>query len=144
MAEARENGEKTVVIPAVPTAVTVIQVIAVILTLAAARYSRDVVAPLLLGVLAAMALAPLVRGISRFMPRGIAAKLRKQFIPPSQFLVQLSAGDLNRCGQHGKRLTHNHAIALRLLLNLRHLLYALHPFATHRRKGGGLGTVVYC
>jgi hypothetical protein len=29
-------------------------------------------------------------------------------------------------------------------IRLRHLLYALHPFATHRRKGGGLGTVVYC
>ncbi len=73
MAEPRENGDKTVVIPAMPMAVTATQVIAVILTLAAARYSRDVLAPIVLGVLAAMALAPMVRGLSRFVPRGLAA-----------------------------------------------------------------------
>ena len=73
MAEPRENGEKTVAIPVVPTSITATQVIAVILTLAAARYARGVLAPLLLGVLAAVALAPLVRSLSRVIPRWIAA-----------------------------------------------------------------------
>jgi predicted PurR-regulated permease PerM len=75
MAESRESGDKTVAIPQVPTSVTAAQVIAVILTLAACRYARDVLAPLLLGVLIAMALAPLVRGLSRLIPRGIAAAI---------------------------------------------------------------------
>jgi len=73
MAEARENGEKTVVIPEVPTRITATQVIAVILTLAACRYARGVLAPILLGVLTAVALAPLVRSLSRVVPRGVAA-----------------------------------------------------------------------
>ncbi|MBY0494897.1 MAG: AI-2E family transporter [Cyanobacteria bacterium] len=75
MAEPRENGdkEKAAVIPHVPTQITAPQVIAVILALAACRYARDIIAPLLLAVLAAVALAPLVRGLSRIVPRWLAA-----------------------------------------------------------------------
>jgi len=73
MAEPRESGEKTVVIPQMPTSITATQVIAVVLCLAAFRIARDVLAPLLLGVLTAVALAPLVRGLSRLIPRWIAA-----------------------------------------------------------------------
>jgi predicted PurR-regulated permease PerM len=75
MAEAGESSEKAVVIPEVPTQLTAMHVIAVILTLAACRYGRDFLAPLLLGVLAAVALAPLVRGLSRILPRWIAAAI---------------------------------------------------------------------
>lgn len=73
MAEPREGGEKSVVIPQMPTSITATQVIAVVLCLAAFQFARDVLAPLLLGVLTAVALAPLVRGLSRVMPRWIAA-----------------------------------------------------------------------
>jgi len=73
MAEPREEGEKTVVIPQMPTSITATQIIAVILCLVAFRSARDVLAPLLLGVLAAVALAPLVRGLARLIPRWIAA-----------------------------------------------------------------------
>ena len=73
MAEPRENGEKTALIPEMPTSITAAQVIAVILCLAAFRSARDVLAPLLLGVLAAVALAPLVSSLSRVIPRWIAA-----------------------------------------------------------------------
>jgi predicted PurR-regulated permease PerM len=71
MAEARE--EKPVQIAEMPTAITATQVIAVILTLAACRYGRDFLAPLLFGVLVAVALAPLVGALSRVVPRWIAA-----------------------------------------------------------------------
>ena len=74
MAEASVE-QKPVVIPEVPTAITAAQVIAVILALAACRYARDVLAPLLLGVLAAVALAPLVSALSRIIPRWIAAAI---------------------------------------------------------------------
>jgi len=73
MAEPSDSGEKTVVIPQMPTSITATQVIAVVLCLAAFRIARDVLAPLLLGVLTAVALAPLVRGLSRLIPRWIAA-----------------------------------------------------------------------
>ena len=75
MAEARGNGERTGVIPAVPTAFTANQVIALILTLAACRLARGLLAPLLLAVLTAVALAPLVRALSRLLPRWIAAAI---------------------------------------------------------------------
>ena len=69
------GAEKPVVIPQVPTTITAPQVIAIILALAACRYGRDVLAPLVLGVLIAVALAPLVRGLSRVIPRWIAAAI---------------------------------------------------------------------
>jgi predicted PurR-regulated permease PerM len=75
MAEPREDGDRAVAIPVMPTSVTATQIIAVILTLAAFRYARGVLAPLLLGVLAAVALAPLVRGLARVMPRALAAAI---------------------------------------------------------------------
>jgi predicted PurR-regulated permease PerM len=75
MSEPRESGEKTVVIPQMPTSITATQVIAVVLCLAGFRVARDVLAPLLLGVLTAVALAPLVRGLSRIVPRWIAAAI---------------------------------------------------------------------
>jgi predicted PurR-regulated permease PerM len=75
MAEAREGVEKTVVIPAVPTRITATQVIAVILTLAACRLARDVLAPIILGVLTAVALAPVVKSLARVIPRGVAAAI---------------------------------------------------------------------
>jgi predicted PurR-regulated permease PerM len=71
MAEA--PNEKPAVIPVMPTAVTATQVIAVILALAACRYGRDFLAPLLLGLLVAVALAPLVKALSRVIPRWLAA-----------------------------------------------------------------------
>ena len=73
MAEPRENGEKTVLIPQMPTSMTAVQIIAVIVTLAACRYARDVLVPLLVAVLAAVALAPSVRVMSRVIPRWIAS-----------------------------------------------------------------------
>lgn len=67
-------GEKQpVVIRRVPTGITAVQVIAVILTLAACRYGSGILAPLLVAVLAAVALAPLVRALSRVMPRWLAS-----------------------------------------------------------------------
>jgi predicted PurR-regulated permease PerM len=75
MAEPRESAENNVVIPEVPTRVTAAQIIAVILTLAACRYARGVLAPILLGVLTAVALAPLVRSMSRVIPRWVAAAI---------------------------------------------------------------------
>ena len=75
MAEPRESAENNVVLPEVPTRVTAAQVIAVILTLAACRYARGVLAPILLGVLTAVALAPLVRSLSRVIPRWVAAAI---------------------------------------------------------------------
>ncbi len=75
MAESRDNGEKTVVLPAVPTSITATQVIAVILSLAACRFASGVLAPLLVAVLLAVALAPIVRVFSRVMPRWLASAI---------------------------------------------------------------------
>ena len=92
MAEPRENGEKTALIPQMPTSITAAQVIAVILCLAAFRSARDVLAPLLLGVLAAVALAPLVSSLSRLIPRWIAAAIVVITIATA---VGLTAGGLS-------------------------------------------------
>lgn len=75
MAEPRASEEKTASIPQMPTQMTAIQIIAVILALAACRYARGVLAPILVAVLAAVALAPLVRALTRVMPRWIAAAI---------------------------------------------------------------------
>jgi len=74
MAEPRD-GDKTVVIPEVPTSVTATQVIAVILALAACRSASGILAPLLVAVLLAVALAPIVRVFSRVMPRWFASAI---------------------------------------------------------------------
>ena len=73
MAEAPEGEVKSGVIPVVPTQVTATQVIAVILALAACRYAAGILAPLLVAVLTAVALAPLVRTLTRVMPRWLAS-----------------------------------------------------------------------
>src|SRR5689334_10118834 len=73
MAEATEAEKPPAVLPQVPTRITAEQVIAVILALAACRYASGILAPLLVAVLLAIALAPPVRGLSRIMPRWLAS-----------------------------------------------------------------------
>jgi predicted PurR-regulated permease PerM len=65
--------EKPVVIPSVPTWITPTHLIAILLSLAALRYSREFLAPLFVAVLMAVALAPPVRQLSRVMPRWLAS-----------------------------------------------------------------------
>lgn len=72
MAEPKAAPEPAV-IPEIPTSITATHIIAFVLTLAAIRVSRGILAPLLLAVLAAVALAPPVRQLSRVMPRWIAS-----------------------------------------------------------------------
>jgi len=72
MAEPKADPEPGV-LPDVPTSITAMQIIAFLLTLAAIRYGRGFLAPLLLAVLTALALAPPVRLLSRVLPRWIAA-----------------------------------------------------------------------
>lgn len=66
-------AQKPVVLPEVPTSITATQIIAFLLTLAAVRYGRAFLAPLVLALLAAVALAPPVRVLSRVVPRWLAA-----------------------------------------------------------------------
>ena len=73
MAESPEPAEKTAVIPEMPTSITATQVIALLLALAACRYASGILAPLLLAVMTSLALAPLVKALSRLMPRWIAS-----------------------------------------------------------------------
>ena len=73
MAEAPEV--KTAVLSEVPTTLTATQVIAVILALSACRYASGILAPLLVAVLSAVALAPLVRTLTRVMPRWVASAI---------------------------------------------------------------------
>ena len=76
MAEPSGADDKpAAVLPQVPTHITATQVIAVILALAACRYASGILAPLLVGVLLAIALAPLVRFMSRVMPRWLASAI---------------------------------------------------------------------
>ncbi|HYI30465.1 MAG TPA: AI-2E family transporter [Bradyrhizobium sp.] len=74
MAESPETADKTAaVIPQMPTHITAIQIIAVILALAACRFASGFLAPLLFAIMASLALAPLVKTLSRVLPRWIAA-----------------------------------------------------------------------
>jgi predicted PurR-regulated permease PerM len=73
MAEPEDKPPAT--IPAVPTAIRPTQIIALLLSLAALRYGREFFVPLLVAVLAAIALAPPVRQLSRALPRWLAAAL---------------------------------------------------------------------
>jgi len=75
MAESTAVDEKPAALPVVPTEITAVQVIAVILTLAAFRYARGVLAPVLVAILVAIALAPLVRVLSRILPRWLASAI---------------------------------------------------------------------
>lgn len=71
MAEAID--EKPAVLQEVPTSITATHVIACLLTLAALRYAREFIAPVILAMLAAVALAPMVRLLSRVMPRWLSS-----------------------------------------------------------------------
>lgn len=75
MAEATQAEEKQAAIPQMPTSITAVQIIAVILVLAAFRTASGVLAPLLVAVLAAVALAPLVRVLARILPRWLASAI---------------------------------------------------------------------
>ncbi|HEX8031801.1 MAG TPA: AI-2E family transporter [Vicinamibacterales bacterium] len=66
---------KAAVLTEVPTKITATQVIAVILALAACRYASGILAPLLVAILSAVALAPLVRTLTRVMPRWLASAI---------------------------------------------------------------------
>ena len=73
MAESAVQEKPPAQLPVVPSAITAPQVIALLLSLAALRYGREFLAPLLVAVLAAVALSPLVRALSRALPRWLAA-----------------------------------------------------------------------
>jgi predicted PurR-regulated permease PerM len=75
MAEADVEAKPPAQLPSVPSTVTAPQIIALLLCLAALRYGREFLAPLLVAILAAVALAPLVRQLSRAMPRWLAAAI---------------------------------------------------------------------
>src|SRR5689334_14317000 len=76
MAESTDAEVKPpAVIPQVPTQITALHVIAVILTLAAFRYASGILAPLLVALLVAIALAPFVSALSRMMPRWVASAI---------------------------------------------------------------------
>jgi predicted PurR-regulated permease PerM len=57
----------------VPTTITAGQIIAAVLVIAALGYGQGLLAPLLVSVLASVALAPLVKVLTRVVPRALAA-----------------------------------------------------------------------
>ena len=76
MADVAEVRDKpAAVLAQVPTQITAPQVIAFILFLAALYYGRGFLAPLVVAVLASVALAPPVRQLSRVLPRWFAAAI---------------------------------------------------------------------
>ena len=75
VAEPEAKAEPAATIPVVPTAIRPTQIIALLLALAALRYSREFIVPLLVALLAAIALAPPVRTLSRVVPRWLAAAI---------------------------------------------------------------------
>lgn len=72
---ADKNADKTAVIPQMPTHITSTQIIALILALAACRYASGFLAPLLFAIMTSLALAPLVKTLTRVIPRWIAAAI---------------------------------------------------------------------
>lgn len=68
-----ESEDKPAALAVVPTQITAVQIIAFLLSLAALRYARGFLAPLMVAVLVALALAPPVRQLARAMPRWLAA-----------------------------------------------------------------------
>jgi predicted PurR-regulated permease PerM len=70
---AESVDKPTAVLPVVPTQITAPQVIAFLLSLAALRYARGFLAPLMVAILVALALAPPVRQLSRMIPRWLAS-----------------------------------------------------------------------
>ncbi len=71
----RRNASRSRRSQKLPTRITAAQIIAILLTIAALRYAQGVLAPLLVSVLASVALAPLVRGLTRVVPRGVASAI---------------------------------------------------------------------
>lgn len=75
MAESAVEEKPSATLPVVPSSITATQVIAFLLALAALRYGREFLAPLLVAVLAAVALSPPVRMLTRAMPRWLASAI---------------------------------------------------------------------
>ena len=73
MADSEPQTDAT--ISAVPSGIRATQIIALLLILAALRYGQEFAVPLLVAVLAAIALAPPVRVLSRIVPRALAAAI---------------------------------------------------------------------
>lgn len=74
MSEPSDAPEKpAAALPEVPTQITAVQVIAALLLLFALSYAKGVLAPLMLALLASLALAPPVRWLSRIIPRSVAS-----------------------------------------------------------------------
>jgi predicted PurR-regulated permease PerM len=73
MAEA--EAKPTATIPEMPSNIRPTQIIALLLLLAAVRYAYEFVVPILVAILAAIALAPPVRQLSRVFPRWLAAAI---------------------------------------------------------------------
>ena len=70
---AEPDAKPASTLPVVPSSIRPTQIIALLLLLAALRYGREFVVPLLVAILAAIALGPPVRQLSRFVPRWLAA-----------------------------------------------------------------------
>jgi predicted PurR-regulated permease PerM len=70
-----EPVDKPAVLPVMPTFVTAPQVMAALALLAACHYARGFMVPLFVAILFALALAPLVRQLSRLFPRWLASAL---------------------------------------------------------------------
>ena len=75
MAEAEAVDRPPAQLPEVPGTITAAQIIALLLSLAALRYGREFLVPLLVAILAAVALAPPVHLLARAMPRWLAAAI---------------------------------------------------------------------
>ena len=73
--ELEKEREPVATVATLPTRITAEQIIAILLIIAALRYAQGVLAPLLVSVLASVALAPLVRTLTRVVPRGLAAAI---------------------------------------------------------------------
>jgi predicted PurR-regulated permease PerM len=72
---AEPSEAKPAVLAEVPTQITATQVIATVMVLAACKFASGILAPLLVAVLLAVALAPIVGAFSRVMPRWVAAAI---------------------------------------------------------------------
>ena len=72
---AEPSEAKPAVLAQVPTQITATQVIATILVLVACRFASGILAPLLVAVLLAVALAPIVALFERVMPRWVASAI---------------------------------------------------------------------
>ena len=72
---AESEAKPAATIPEVPSNIRPTQIVALLLSLAALRYAAEFVVPIRVAVLAAIALAPPVRVLSRALPRWFAAAI---------------------------------------------------------------------